>query len=50
MYRMYLGDVVLGERMQQFKQVEQDIIISQFADIIDSPDVVQELIKHWDAA
>ena len=56
-YRIYLGAVLLDERAQQFRQVDQgtilglrriDAIISQFPDIVDSQDVVDELIKHWD--
>jgi len=49
-YRMYTGEVLLRERMQQFKHIKHDPIIPLFAEIIDCADIIPELIVHWDIA
>lgn len=48
-YRLYMGEVLLRERMQQFRRVEHDPILAQFGEVIDCADVIPELITHWDA-
>lgn len=48
-YRQYLSELILAENLQQYRKVDQDAIISQFENIIDCPDICEQLIKYWDS-
>jgi len=47
-FRTYAGNLLLSEQLQNLKKVDQDLVISRFPKIIDNPDIITGLIKHWD--